>query len=171
MRPRSGLPARCAMAGEVSVSGAWTKKYVQWRINLLDQEKLVRTARVFIVLASFAIVLTACGGTTTAIVTESPGDVNLVLESNPDAVLLDIRTPEEVDEVRIPGAVTIDFYATDFADQIAGLDRDTTYVVYCRSGNRSSQSESVFADLGFTDVHMVDGGIVAWANAGLPIEQ
>ncbi len=60
----------------------------------------------------------------------------------------------------------IDFYRDDFADQLAELDKDVPYVVYCRSGNRSGQATSLMADLGFTDVAEVDGGIVAWANSG-----
>jgi rhodanese-related sulfurtransferase len=122
-------------------------------------------------LSLLTVVVSACGGTATGIATATPVDASAVLSDNPNTVILDIRTPEEVTEARIPGATNIDFYAPDFADQIAELDRDATYLVYCRSGNRSSQSESVFQDLGFTDVHMVDGGIIAWANAGLPIEQ
>ncbi len=86
-----------------------------------------------------------------------------------DVIVLDVRTPEEFEEARLDGAIMIDFYDDDFADQLAGLDRDATYVLYCRSGNRSGQTTSIMADLGFTDVADVDGGIIAWQDAGLPI--
>lgn len=87
-----------------------------------------------------------------------------------DFVLLDVRTPEEFTEVKIAGSENIDFYETAFADNIANLDRDVSYVVYCRSGNRSGQTLELMRQLGFTDVTDVSGGIVAWHEAGLPVE-
>jgi rhodanese-related sulfurtransferase len=89
-----------------------------------------------------------------------------LLEGDPAAVLLDIRTPEEFGEGRLEGAVNIDFYAADFAGQLAELDRDATYVIYCRSGNRTTAALDTFRDLGFTSVHAVEGGIVAWEATG-----
>ncbi len=85
-------------------------------------------------------------------------------------VLLDVRTPEEYSEGHIAGSDNIDFYETAFADSIAALDRDDSYVVYCRSGNRSGQTLELMRQLGFTDVTDVSGGIVAWQEAGLPLE-
>lgn len=100
----------------------------------------------------------------------SPEEAYDVLSENSAAIVLDIRTPEEFAENRIEGAVNIDFYAADFEDRIAALDRDANYVMYCRSGNRSGQARPVFETLGFADVADVDGGIVAWHEAGLPVE-
>lgn len=86
-----------------------------------------------------------------------------------DLVVLDVRTPEEFAEGHLEGAVLVDFYAADFADQLAALDADVPYLVYCRSGNRSGQALGVMEQLGFTSVVDVDGGIVAWTGAGLPV--
>lgn len=86
-----------------------------------------------------------------------------------DLVVLDVRTPEEYAEGHLEGAVLVDFYDADFADQLAALDPDAPYLVYCRSGNRSGQALSVMEQLGFSSVVDVDGGIVAWADAGLPV--
>lgn len=122
------------------------------------------------VVAAVAVVLTACSSSTASIETVPPQDAADELTSDSEAVLLDIRTPEEFAEARIPGAVNIDFYAADFADQLAQLDPEGNYVVYCRSGNRSSQAMPIFEDLGFASVTDVDGGIVAWYEAGLPVE-
>ena len=47
--------------------------------------------------------------------------------------------------------------------------RTLTIVVYCRSGNRSSQAMSTFEEFGFTNVTEIDGGIVEWLSSGLPM--
>lgn len=133
---------------------------------------MVKNVRVLLALVVVGtLALTACSSTTAASVETVPAqDAYSVLANNPNAVVLDIRTPEEFAGPRIAGAVNIDFYAADFADQIAALDRDVTYVVYCRSGNRSGQAQGVFEQLGFADVTDVGGGIVAWHEAGLPLD-
>jgi rhodanese-related sulfurtransferase len=98
-------------------------------------------------------------------------DAAAAITDNPpdDLVVLDVRTPEEFAEGHLEGAVLVDFYAADFADQLAALDTDVPYLVYCRSGNRSGQALGMMEQLGFASAVDVDGGIVAWADAGLPV--
>jgi rhodanese-related sulfurtransferase len=98
-------------------------------------------------------------------------DAAAAIAGDPPAnlVVLDVRTPEEFAEGHLEDAVLIDFYDADFADQLAALDPDVPYLVYCRSGNRSGQAISVMDELGFTSAVDVDGGIVAWAAAGMPV--
>jgi rhodanese-related sulfurtransferase len=86
-----------------------------------------------------------------------------------DLVILDVRTPQEYAEGHLEGAVLVDFYDADFADQLAALDPDVPYLVYCRSGNRSGQTLPLMEQLGFASASDIDGGIIAWADAGLPI--
>lgn len=131
----------------------------------------VKTRGAAVLLVLVAVALAACGGgsSTRVIETVSPQDAAEKLAEEPALVLLDIRTPEEVAAGHLPGSVNIDFYADDFAAQIGALDRDAGYVVYCRSGSRSGQAMELFDSLGFSDVTEIDGGIVAWSTAGLPI--
>jgi len=113
------------------------------------------------------VVVAACSSSTEAIaMVHAPTARDLIAE--PGTVLLDIRTPQEFAEVRIEGAINLDFYAPDFAAQIAALDQSVAYVVYCRSGNRSEQAMEMFRDLRFTEVHELEGGILTWLDAGLP---
>jgi len=51
--------------------------------------------------------------------------------------------------------------------QMAALDKNATYAVYCRSGNRSRQAVKVMHDAGFHNVYNLNGGVIDWANAGL----
>jgi len=116
--------------------------------------------------------LTACGSTTDTVSELVPPTVAAdVLEDQADAIVLDVRTPEEYADARIAGAINVDYYASDFKDQVDELDKDATYILYCRSGNRSEDANRIMRDLGFAEVYEVDGGIVAWDGAGLPIER
>ena len=117
----------------------------------------------------------AAAGTAAGIVglsTISALDAAAIAAAPPaDLVVLDVRTPEEFAEGHLEGAVLVDFYDADFADQLAALDPDVPYLLYCRSGNRSGETLGVMEQLGFTSVADVDGGIVAWADAGLPVTE
>ena len=125
-----------------------------------------------LVIAASMVVSACSGGTATAdpvletvapVAAHEPITANLATE---DFVLLDVRTPEECNEVRIDGSVNLDFYAADFAERLAELDRSVNYVVYCNSGNRSGTTLDMMTDLGFTTVHNVDAGIVEWYADG-----
>jgi rhodanese-related sulfurtransferase len=82
-------------------------------------------------------------------------------------VLLDVRTPGEFAEGYIEGAQNIDFQSGNFENEIASLDKNLTYAVYCRSGNRSGQAAKIMHDAGFHDVYNLDGGVIDWANEGM----
>ncbi|MCP5029322.1 MAG: rhodanese-like domain-containing protein [Actinomycetia bacterium] len=102
----------------------------------------------------------------------APGTAARVLEDPPaDLVILDVRTPDEYAEGHIEGSVLLDFYAADFAELLAGLDPEVPYLVYCRSGNRSGQTTQLMEGLGFSTVYDVDGGVIAWAEAGLDLSK
>jgi rhodanese-related sulfurtransferase len=82
---------------------------------------------------------------------------------------LDVRTPGEFAEGHIEGAQLIDFQSGNFENEISSLDKNATYAVYCRSGNRSGQAVKVMHDAGFHNVYNLNGGVIDWANAGLPL--
>ena len=93
-----------------------------------------------------------------------------ITDNPPDGlVVLDVRTPEEFAAGHLAGAVNLDFYAATFADDLAALDREVPYLLYCRSDNRSGQVREMMRSLGFILVYELDGGILAWAEAGLPL--
>jgi rhodanese-related sulfurtransferase len=84
-------------------------------------------------------------------------------------ITLDVRTPGEFNEGHIEGAQLIDFQSGNFENEIATLDKSKTYAVYCRSGNRSGQAVKIMSDAGFTNLYNLNGGVIDWANAGLPL--
>lgn len=119
--------------------------------------------------ALVAVVLAGCSSDGATLETVAPDDAATIIAENPDAIILDIRTPEEFGDGIIDGAVNIDFYEPDFASNLDALDKDASYVVYCRSDNRSGQAMDTFADLGFQQVTEIDGGIVNWYEQGYPV--
>lgn len=98
----------------------------------------------------------------------------LILEhkSDPDFIVLDVRTPEEYAQGHLPEKtpMNLDFYASDFREQLARLDRAKTYLVYCRTGHRSGETVQMMRELGFRRVYDLQGGLTAWQSAGLPIK-
>jgi rhodanese-related sulfurtransferase len=84
-------------------------------------------------------------------------------------VILDVRTPGEFMTGHIQGAQNIDFESGSFESQIESLDKNGTYAVYCRSGNRSGQAVKVMQDAGFKNIYNLNGGVIDWANSGLPL--
>ena len=69
--------------------------------------------------------------------------------SEPNVVILDVRTPEETAQGKIEGAIEINVKDPSFDEKIQALDKDKTYLVYCRSGGRSVTSCNKMADQGF----------------------
>jgi rhodanese-related sulfurtransferase len=86
-----------------------------------------------------------------------------LLEKDDNAVILDVRTPEEVDEGYIPDSINIDIYTGQkFLKEIEKLDKSRNYYVYCRTGNRSGQACSLMEGMGFKNAYNLMGGITEW---------
>ena len=80
-----------------------------------------------------------------------------------NVVVLDVRTPEETAQGKIEGAMEINLHDPDFAKKISGLDKEKTYLVYCRSGHRSSIASGEMAKQGFKKIYNLVGGYNAWS--------
>ena len=89
---------------------------------------------------------------------------------DPSFVLLDVRRPDEFGREKIAGAQNLDFHAPDFREKLSALDREKTYLLYCRSGNRSAKALPVLRELGFKRVLHLTEGILSWKDAGFPVE-
>jgi rhodanese-related sulfurtransferase len=91
------------------------------------------------------------------------------LKEKENHVVLDVRSPQELAESNIPGHIMINIFDPEFRVKISKLNRDMTYLVYCRSGGRSGQACAVMNQLGFLSVYNLAGGIGAW-NALMPVK-
>ena len=104
---------------------------------------------------------------------ELPADIDAKtladIKDRSDVVVLDVREQWEYDEGHIPGVVHIPM--NDIPGRISEIPTDQTVIVSCRSGNRSGQVASFLRNEGFTNIHNLNGGILAWQSAGLPVEK
>ena len=117
---------------------------------------------------------TADAATTTAPTLEAASAATVAAPGVPAAELakeqgrtvIDVRTPEEYAEGHVVDAENLNLQDPSFAANIAALDTDTTYVVYCRSGNRSATAAAQMRAIG---LDVVDGGALTdMADAGWP---
>jgi len=79
-----------------------------------------------------------------------------------------VRTPAEFTAEHIENATNINFYSKTFRDMLNNLDKNKTYLIYCRVGGRSGSALDIMAELNFKEVYNLSWGINQWKTAGLP---
>jgi rhodanese-related sulfurtransferase len=99
-----------------------------------------------------------------------PVDFKEKISTLTDAVLLDVRTPEEVQVGYLKGALNFDFKSPQFNILIEGLDKNKPYLVYCASGVRSGKAADLMREKGFEKVYTLDGGLSTWKSEGLEMD-
>ncbi|MCA9968111.1 MAG: rhodanese-like domain-containing protein, partial [Anaerolineales bacterium] len=101
-----------------------------------------------------------------------PADIDVqtvnAIKDRDDVFVIDVREQWEYDEGHIPNITLMPM--GEIASRLSEIPTDKEVVVTCRSGNRSSQVATFLRDQGFTNVHNMEGGILAWQQAGLPVE-
>lgn len=81
-------------------------------------------------------------------------------------IILDVRTPGEVAQGTIPGAIVVDWNGSSFEEKVNKLDKTKPVYVYCKSGGRSSSACSKMEGMGFEKLYNLEGGITAWQGTG-----
>ena len=103
---------------------------------------------------------------------ELPADIDAKtladIKDRSDVVVLDVREQWEYDEQHIPGVTLIPM--GEVPNRLSEIPTDKTVIVTCRSGNRSGQVTDYLRQAGYTDVHNMAGGILAWQQAGYSVE-
>jgi len=89
---------------------------------------------------------------------------------NPDFIILDVRTPLEFFNSRIPGAINLDYYNPEFKKNLTQLEPGKTYLVYCKSGTRSAAAVNLMGAMKFKSFFHLAKGIDEWKNEGMPIQ-
>lgn len=86
-----------------------------------------------------------------------------------DGIVLDIRTPMEVNRGAIANASTADFYNSGFKQRLSLMQKDKPIFMYCHSGSRTGAAKQTMKDLGFKEVYILSGGINSWRAKGYPL--
>lgn len=123
----------------------------------------------FLILIS-SVLLLGCSSNSQSYINLKPIEFQVAIE-NEGCIILDVRTPQEVSSGAIENASTIDFYDQDFERKISKIQKDKTVYVYCKSGGRSSQAAKLLVKSGQAKVVNLNGGIMAWQSAQLPLIQ
>jgi len=125
------------------------------------------TITVLLILA-LALALSACATADAPSGEEAPVVVNLtaeegkvMMEEDPTIILVDVRTQEEYIEEHIPGALLVPVDELESLAPELMPDKEATYIIYCRSGNRSATAALMLIDLGYQNVYDM-GGIIDW---------
>ena len=117
-----------------------------------------------------ALLALAMTGTAFAADTVSPAQVAQQIKDPKTApFLLDVRTPEEFAEGHVPGAKNIP--VAEIEARAAEVPKDRPVVVYCRSGARVKRANAILRERGWTNLVEMEGSMLAWDAAQLPVEK
>ncbi len=95
----------------------------------------------------------------------------IALDGQESPQLIDVRTPEEFANGHLNQARNINWNDDDFNNKVVGLDKNKPVYVYCQGGGRSAAAAARLAELGFKDITDMEGGVMAWRVADLPLEE
>ena len=127
-----------------------------------------------------ALALAACGGqagtadgaASEVNLDELPQEVDVQtvfdIQGAEDVYVLDVREQYEYDEKHIPNVTLLPM--SEIQSRLDEIPTDKEVIITCRSGNRSGQVTQFLEENGFDNVHNMQGGIVAWEEAGFPVE-
>ena len=121
-----------------------------------------------VIAAVFASALVLSGCSSNSAVTDL-GAAEFVAQAQAQAegvVIIDVRTAGEFNAGHIANAINIDVESMRFDAEIAALDKNVTYALYCRSGNRSSIAAGKMADAGFTSILNAQVGFIDLVASG-----
>ncbi len=113
------------------------------------------------------LLLTGCGGTASNASSENDyqqisQEAAKEMMDTQDVIILDVREQDEYDSGHIPGAVLLPVGTMDEETAAEVIpEKDSTVLVYCRSGNRSKTASSALSELGYTSIYEF-GGINTW---------
>nr|WP_314865901.1 thioredoxin domain-containing protein [uncultured Flavobacterium sp.] len=121
-----------------------------------------------IALALLVFALTSCNGQTqknSKLI--DPVAFKKEIVATPNAQILDVRTPEEYASEHLQNAQNVNWLSADFVANTSKYDKSKPVFVYCKSGRRSHLAAEKLAELGFTTIIEMEGGILKWTSEGL----
>lgn len=108
---------------------------------------------------------------TTAHALMDPATLEEWLSRSEDCRLIDVRTSEEFESVSIPGSHNVPLDALVGRAEDLQRDLDVPVVLVCRSGNRARQASQTLSGAGMSQLHVLDGGILAWDDGQRAVQR
>lgn len=125
--------------------------------------------KLLIIMAAIVCAMPSCGGAPRPDVLPA-GKFSEKIQLNPKLPLVDVRTEEEYSAGHLPEAVNIDFQSPSFVEEVKQHFPDAgELALYCRSGHRSAEAANQLLKAGYSRIYDLDGGILAWEKAFLPL--
>lgn len=97
-------------------------------------------------------------------------EVKQMLDGGEDFLVLDVREPEEYESGHLPGATSIPRGLLEYKAASELPDKDRRIVTHCALGGRGALAASTLAEMGYTNVSNMEGGINAWREQGHDLE-
>lgn len=94
-------------------------------------------------------------------------EIDEMLKNGDGCQVIDVRESAEFETEKIRQAKLVPL--SNFERQTGEIEHSQPVYLMCRSGNRAKQAAEKLVKRGFTDVHVVEGGMQAWSKAGLPV--
>ena len=129
---------------------------------------IVQRIKAVLMIAPLILAISACSTSSKSIVNENAEAFAATIQ-NSGVVVLDVRTSGEFESGHIANSVNIDVEAGSFENEIANLDKNAQYAVYCHSGRRSGIAAELMEKNGFKEIHNLKDGIISWQAAGYPL--
>ena len=128
----------------------------------------VQRIKAALTIVPLLLAISACSTSSKSIVNENAEAFAATIQ-NSGVVVLDVRTSGEFESGHIANSVNIDVEAGSFENEIANLDKNAQYAVYCHSGRRSGIAAEMMEKNGFKEIHNLKDGIISWQAAGYPL--
>jgi rhodanese-related sulfurtransferase len=137
----------------------------------MKKKLIIFAIPIFIICLGFILPSLSAQDSTRILTVSAKEAADLIDKHNGDSnfAILDIRTPGEFQSGHLAKSIPIDFYSQTFAGQLNRLDKTKTYLVYCRTGNRSARSLEIFKKLKFQKIYHMANGISTWYSEGFPV--
>jgi rhodanese-related sulfurtransferase len=114
--------------------------------------------------------MTITNGTARVTALDAPA-VRSLIETNPDVLLVDVRTPGEYESAHIAGSINLPLDKVNAHLRRIVNDAGRRLVLVCQSGGRATQAQHKLTAAGLTDVVVLTGGMSAWMTADAPVER
>jgi len=91
------------------------------------------------------------------------------LQRGGKSVILDVNPSDSFAKAHIPDAINVPVDEINAENSALMKHKNKTVILVCQSGGQSSKAARTLVNLGFSDLHILDGGLMSWSKENLPL--